>query len=72
MKIDCYLSPECASEERLRKNIEEALQLAGLKADLKITRLSQGEARELRVKGSPAIYVNGCNMFPLEGEIGFS
>jgi len=72
MRIDCYLSAGCRSEEALKENITKALEITGLPATLNIERLGPEEARELMLKGSPAIFINGCNMFPVEGPIGFS
>jgi len=72
VRIDCYLSPECVSEKALRENIRKALELAGLEADLNIHRLSAREGQELHLKGSPAIFINGCNMFPVQESMGFS
>lgn len=39
MRIDCYLSPECASEEDLRENITRALAIEKVKAELYSTEL---------------------------------
>jgi len=42
MRIDCYLSPGCASEEALRKNITRALTIEKVKADVKAFNRSFG------------------------------
>lgn len=70
-RIDCYLSVGCPSESMLRKNIEEALILEGLKADINFFRIDNAQAEALKLKGSPSIFINGMEVQPLD-IVGFS
>lgn len=71
MKIDCYLSPECASEEALRKNIKRALAIEKVEAQLNLHRIDDNKAMALGVTGSPSVFVNGKELQP-QGLVGFS
>jgi len=64
MRIDCYLDQDCASEEALRKNINTALRLEAVQADVSFTRLTQARAEELGIKGSPSVHVDGKDILP--------
>jgi len=71
MRIDCYLSPECASEEALRENINRALAIEKVEADVSLQRIDDNRAMALGVSGSPSVFVNGKELQP-QGSIGFS
>jgi protein-disulfide isomerase len=71
MKIDCYLSPECASEEALRENIVRALAIEKVEAEVKLQRIDDNQARALGVTGSPSVFINGKELQP-QGVAGFS
>ncbi len=71
MRIDCYLSLGCPSEPMLRENIEKALVLEGLKAEINFFRVDNARAEALKLKGSPSIFINGIEVQPLNIE-GFS
>ena len=64
MKIECYLSPGCASKEKLRDNILQALQEEGMKAEICLWDVSQEEAERLGIGGSPTVWVNGQDLEP--------
>jgi hypothetical protein len=64
MRIDCYLSLGCTSEEALRENLLEALRALGLRADVRFHRLSTQEAARRGLRGSPSIYINGVDALP--------
>jgi hypothetical protein len=64
MRIDCYLDLGCASEEALRDNINTALRLEAVQADVSFTRLTQEGAEELGIKGSPSVHVDGEDILP--------
>ena len=66
IKIDCYISDGCASENGLRKNITQALKLEDLKAEVKFHRINELEANELVLRGSPTVLINGVDMLPGE------
>ncbi|MBC8412626.1 hypothetical protein H8E50_02995 [bacterium] len=71
MKIDCYISTSCSSEEALTKNITEALQLESVEAEVNIHRIDEVDAIRLKLMGSPSVLINGKDILP--GEIpGFS
>jgi hypothetical protein len=71
MKIDCYLSPECASEEALRENITRALAIEKIEAELSIHRIDDERAMALGISGSPSVFINGKELQP-QGLVGFS
>jgi hypothetical protein len=71
MKIDCYLSMGCASEEVLRRNVQEALAAEDTEADVNYHRINDDEAEKLGLRGSPTILINGVDPFPSEAT-GFS
>ncbi len=71
MKIDCYLSPECASEEALRKNITGALAIEKIEAQLNLHIIDDNKALALGITGSPSVFINGKELQP-QGLVGFS
>ena len=71
MRIDCYLSPECASGEGLRENIKRALSIEKVEADVSLHRIDDKKAMALGVSGSPSVFVNGEELQP-QGSVGFS
>lgn len=66
MKIDCYISEGCSSEEALNINIEEALTLESTGARVEIHRISDGEARRLGLMGSPSVFINNIDILPAD------
>ena len=71
MKIECFLSPECASEEALRENISRALAAGKIKLDVMVTRIDETKALALGLSGSPSVFINGKELQP-QGMAGFS
>ena len=71
MKIDCYLSPECGSEEGLRENIAKASAIENIEVEINFHRIDDDTAAALRLSGSPSVFVNGKELQP-QGSIGFS
>jgi hypothetical protein len=71
MKIDCYLSAECGSEEGLHENIVKASEIENLQVDINVHRISDDTAIALQLSGSPSVFINGKELQPL-GSIGFS
>ncbi len=67
MKIDCYIATSCSSEERLRININEAIKLESVDADLNFYKIDEAEAKKLNLMGSPSVLINGEDILP--GEI---
>lgn len=64
MKIDCYISVSCSSEEALTKNINEALTLESVGAQVNIYRIDEEEAKRLKLMGSPSVLINGEDILP--------
>ena len=64
MKFDCYLSITCGAEESLKKNISEALALENIKAEVNFYRITDTEADDLGLKGSPSVLINGEDIQP--------
>jgi hypothetical protein len=71
IKIDCYLSQGCQSEEALKINIATAVERERVKAEVNFHRTSDNEALLLGLSGSPSVFINGKELQPL-GTAGFS
>jgi hypothetical protein len=71
MKIDCYISQGCGSEEELKENIERALEAEKMQAEVGIHRISDEQAVGMKLSGSPSVFINGRELQP-SGSIGFS
>ena len=71
MKIDCYVSEKCGSEEALRKNIREALTLESVEVEVNISVIDDVKAGSLGLRGSPSVFINGKEMQPVD-IVGFS
>ncbi len=71
MKIDCYLSPDCASEAGLRENVAQALAVERVEAEFNIHRIDDSAALALGVTGSPSVLINGNELQP-QDKAGFS
>jgi len=71
MKIDCYLSQGCQSEEALKINIAAAIEREGIKAEVIFRRMNNDDALSLGLSGSPSVFINGKELQPL-GTAGFS
>jgi hypothetical protein len=71
MKIDCYLSVDCPSEEALRRNIGEALKLEKANVSVSFHHIGNEEALSLGITGSPTVFVNGREIQP-QGKASFS
>ncbi len=67
MKIDCYISEGCGSEIQLRENVEEAMRLESVGADVRFHIINETEAKRLGLMGSPSVLINGKDILP--GEI---
>ena len=73
IKIDCYMSARCGSEEALRKNIKEALSLEGVVAEVSLRRIEDDEAEKLGLRGSPSVFIDGAELQPMgAGIAGFA
>ena len=71
MIIDCYISENCSSEDALRKNVMEALELEAVDASINFRIINETEAEQLALMGSPSILINRKDIIP--GDIpGFS
>jgi len=66
INIECYISEGCASEDGLKKNIAEAMELESLDAEVAFHRINEKEANELGLRGSPAVLINGVDILPGE------
>jgi len=71
MKIECYLSTGCGSEDALRTNIYAALEKEGVEAEVSFHRTDDATASDLKLTGSPSVFINGKELQP-GGIIGFS
>ena len=66
MKIECYMSLGCGSEESLRENIKAALSLEGVDVEVVFRRIKDEEAYALGLNGSPSVFINGKDIDPQE------
>ena len=71
MKIDCYLSQGCGSEQALRENIIQALIIEKVEADVMFNVIDDEKAIALGLSGSPSVFVDGKEIQP-QGTVGFS
>lgn len=71
MKIDCYLSPGCSSEEALRQNITRALTIEKVEAEVNFHRIDETRALVIGLTGSPSVFINGKELQP-QGTLAFS
>lgn len=71
MKIDCYISQGCDSEDALKVNIARALESEKIQAEVSMRRISDEKATELKLSGSPSVFIDGKELQP-SGGIGFS
>ena len=71
MKIDCYLSSGCGSEDALRENIARALEYEGIQAEVTFQRIEDAKASTMKLTGSPSVFINGKELQP-SGIAGFS
>jgi hypothetical protein len=66
LKIECFLSESCGSEEALKGNLKLAIELEGADAEVVFHRIDAPVARALGLKGSPSILINGADISPVE------
>jgi hypothetical protein len=71
IKIECYLSHGCGSEESLRKNITSALAAEKVNANIAFHRIDDDRAIALGLSGSPSVFINGKELQP-QATVGFS
>lgn len=71
MEIDCYISHGCGSEEALQENIARALEAEKIHAEVGIHRINDEKAAELKLSGSPSVFIDGKELQP-QGSAGFS
>ncbi|HBH60547.1 MAG TPA: hypothetical protein DDX85_02145 [Nitrospiraceae bacterium] len=64
MKIDCYISTSCSSEEALTKIIYESIKLESVDAEVNILKIDEAEAKRLKLMGSPSVLINGEDILP--------
>jgi hypothetical protein len=65
MKIECYMSLQCGSEDALRNNISLSLSLEGIEADIVFRRIDDEAAAGLGLSGSPSVFINGTEVQPM-------
>lgn len=70
MKIDCYLSKGCGSEEELKANIAGALEAEKVDAAVSVQRIDDIKASKLRLSGSPSVFIDGKEFQP-QDVVGF-
>ena len=71
MKIDCYLSHGCGSEEALRENIIEALAVEQVEIEVTFYTIDDERTIALGLSGSPSVFVDEKEIQP-QGTAGFS
>ncbi len=71
LKIDCYVAISCGSENALRENILQALDLEKARGEVSFHRIDEARAESLGIHGSPSIFVEGEEVEPFAAR-GFS
>jgi hypothetical protein len=71
VKIDCYISQGCGSEEALKENIASAMEMEKVYAEVGFRRIDDEEAMRLKLGGSPSVFIDGKELQP-QGTVGFS
>jgi len=71
MVIECYLSQGCGSEKALRDNIDQALAIERVDAQIRFNVVDDQKAVALGLSGSPTVFVDGKEIQP-QGTVGFS
>jgi hypothetical protein len=71
MKIDCYISQGCGSENALTENIARALEAEKIISEVSVHRIGDDEAAALKLSGSPSVFIDGKELQP-QGIVGFS
>lgn len=66
MRIDCYLSFSCGTEESLRENISRALDSDSLQAEVQFHRITDTQAETLGLRGSPSVLIDGNDIQPAD------
>jgi hypothetical protein len=66
MKIECYISVNCASKEPLKNNIHKALEQEKVNAEVIFSVINELEAARYGIKGSPSIFIDGKDIQPAE------
>jgi hypothetical protein len=64
MRIDCYISLLCSSQEALRENIKKALELEAAEAEVNFHLINVPDAEKLGLMGSPSLFINGIDILP--------
>ena len=72
MKIECFFSEGCTSQQKLRENIKNAILEEGIEAEIPFREISQEEAELLGIGGSPTVWINGEDLEPVTPPAGVS
>jgi len=62
MKIECFFSEGCGSNEQLMQHIEQALREERIDAEVLSRKFSQEEAEQMGIGGSPTLWVDGRDL----------
>jgi hypothetical protein len=63
VRIEVYLSEACGSFYELRDNLDRAVAMAGITAEVVYHTVYYDDAVSLSIKGSPSIWINGKDAF---------
>jgi len=64
VRIDCYMSLTCGTEEGLTVNISQALDLEGSQAEVQFYRINDMQAATLGLRGSPSVLIDEKDIQP--------
>ncbi len=64
IRIDCYISLQCGSEEALRDVVSRALELQGARGKVLFHRVDDKTAAGRGLRGSPSVFINGVEVQP--------
>ena len=62
MKIECFFTEGCGSKKQLMQHTEQALREERIDAEVLSRQVSQEEAKQMGIGGSPTVWVDGRDL----------
>ena len=72
MKIDVYMAEICGSYYDVREVVDRALRELGLAAEVAYRTIYYDDAVSKGITGSPSVWINGRDAFPVETSPGIA
>ncbi len=64
MHIEIFHSRACASLGKLRQNLDRALSVTGVSAEVSFREVDEAEAASMSLSGSPTVLIDGRDIAP--------